>query len=255
MMKTIPLLFAGLLLFSSCSLFPTQSELDGTRWLLQSLGGQPLLEDTVISAKFSQDGISGTSGCNFYGAKISFSPVKRLEIVEVANTEMYCEVPSGIMEQEELYLQTLAAANSYQLEDDNLFLMDRAGDILFHYRLIPRFENNPALLIGKTWRLISAEGMDVYQLDSFSLQFEEESFQGKTLCRDYEGSYQSVEDSLHISMLSMLGEVNCGQPELIAEMTYTSLLEMVDQYQVTPDRLELYTVKNDKLIFEWLPAE
>jgi heat shock protein HslJ len=255
MMKTILLSLGCLLLFSSCALFPIQSELDGTRWLLQSLREQPLLADTAITAKFSQDGISGTSGCNFYGAKISFSPVKRLKIVEVANTEMYCEARSGLMEQEELYLQTLAAATSYRLEDDNLVLMDRAGDILLNFRLLPSFENNPELLFGKTWELIDAEGIKAHDLAGFSLQFEEDRFRGTTQCRDYEGSYQSAGDGIRIFTLSMLGEVNCSQAELIAEVTYTSLLEMVDQYQVTPDRLELYTVKYDKLIFEWLPAE
>ena len=157
-MKTILLSLACLLLFSSCALLTAQSELEDTRWLLQSLRGQPLLEDTVITANFSQDGISGTSGCNFYGAKISFSPVKRMEIVEVANTEMYCEAPSGLMEQEKLYLQTLVAVTSYRLEGDDLFSWIVQGDILLHYRLLPRFENNPALLIGKTWRLVLQKG-------------------------------------------------------------------------------------------------
>lgn len=142
MMKTILLSLVCLLLFSSCALLPTPPELDETRWKLQSLRGQPLREDTVITAKFSQDGISGTSGCNYYGAKVSFSPVHRMEIVDVANTEMYCEAPAGLMEQEELYLHTLAAVTSYRLEDEDLFLMDRAGDILLCDRLI--FEYSPA---------------------------------------------------------------------------------------------------------------
>ena len=75
------------------------------------------------------------------------------------------------------------------------------------------------------------------------------------MCRDYEGRYQSAEDCLHISTLTMLGEVDCSHEELVVEGAYTSLLEMIDQYQVTSDRLELYTKKYDRLIFEYSPAE
>ena len=87
------------------------------------------------------------------------------------------------------------------------------------------------------------------------MQFEEESFQGTTICRDSEGRYQSAGDGLHISMLTMLGEVDCSHEELVVEEAYTSLLEMVYQYQVTSDRLELYTMKYDRLIFEWSSVE
>ncbi len=254
-MKKILWWLGCLFLFSSCALLPTQSELDESRWLLQSLRGQSLLEDTAITAKFTPGGISGSSGCNNYGAKVSFLPFNRMEIDEVANTDMYCGVRSGLMEQEELYLQTLAAATSYRLENDNLVLMDRAGDILLNFRLLPSFDNNPELLYGKTWQLIEAEGMETYDLAAFTVQFEQDSFRGMTLCRDFEGNYQSGRDGIHIFMLSMLGEADCRQAELIAEGAYTSLHGMVEQYQVTPNRLELYTVKDQRLIFEWLPEE
>lgn len=250
MIKTTLLSLACLLLFSSCELLSTPSQLDETRWLLQSLRGQPLLEDTAITAKFSSGEISGTSGCNFYGAKISFSPFNRIKINEIANTEMGCREPPGLMEQEGLYLTTLATGEAYQLDEDELVILDKSGETLLHFRLLPSFDNNPELLYEKTWQLIEVEGMEVYNLAPFSLQFEQDSFRGTTLCRDYEGHYQSAGDDFHISMLSMLGEVDCSQTELIAEETYTSLLEMVDQFRVTPNRLELYTVKYQRLIFE-----
>lgn len=253
-MKTMLWLFACLLLVSSCVLLPAQSKLDETRWLLQSLRGQSLLEDTAITAKFSSGGVSGSAGCNNYGAKVSFLPINRMEIDEVANTEMGCQEPAGLMEQEALYLNTLAASAAYQLEKENLVILDSEGNTLLNFRLLPSFENNPELLYGKTWQLIEADGMEAYDLAAFSLQFDQDSFTGTTVCRGYEGSYQSVEDGIHIFMLSMLGEVDCSQAELTAEETYTSLLGMVDQYQVTPNRLELYTLKYQRLIFVWSPA-
>ncbi len=254
-MKTILWLFACPLLVSSCVLLPAQTKLDETRWLLQSLRGQPLLEDTAITAKFTPGGISGSSGCNYYGAKVSFLPINRMEIDEVANTEMGCQEPAGLMEQEVLYLNTLAASAAYRLEGDTLVIQDSDGNTLLNFRLLPSFENDPELLYGKTWQLIEADGMEAYDLAAFTVQFEQDSFRGTTLCRGYEGSYQSAGDGIHIFMLSMLGEVDCSHEELIAEGTYTSLLGMIDQYQVTANRLELYTVKYERLIFDWSPDE
>jgi hypothetical protein len=48
----------------------------------------------------------------------------------------------------------------------------------------------------------------------------------------------------------MTTEVNCGQEELQAEETYTSLLITVWQYNVSDTQLELYTDRGKKLVFQ-----
>jgi heat shock protein HslJ len=239
-----------ILFISGCISTSQQYVLSGTRWILKSMHGQELLADIAITLKITEGGISGTSGCNYYGAKYTTQPKNGIEIGEVAYTEMACHEPAGIMEQEEEYLSTFPKATSYSLDGENLFIVDKQGIILLQYRLLPNFEANPEGLIGKTWRLNYADGMEAYEPGKFTLRFDGSTFRGTTSCRDYKGTYQTDEDNIHIYVMEMTTDVECAKSEQYAEGTYTSLLEFIDQYHVSQNRLELYTVQNDKLIYE-----
>jgi heat shock protein HslJ len=252
MSRTYKIIIAlGCILFiPGCFSTSQQFELSGTRWLLQSMHGQELLGDTAITLKITEGGISGSSGCNLYGAKYTTRPKDGIEIDEVAHTDMACYEPAGILEQEEEYIGTIQEATSYSLDDENLIMLDEQGNILLKYRLLPKFEANPEGLIGKTWRLNYADSMEEYELGAFTLWFDGSMIGGTTSCRDYEGAYQPVEDGIQVTMLRMKTDVECSKTELLAEEIYTSLLERIDQYNVSQNRLELYTVQNDRLIFE-----
>jgi heat shock protein HslJ len=216
---------------------------------------QELLEDTAITLKFSERGISGSSGCNFYSAQYTRQPKNGIEIGEVANTEMGCSNPAGILEQGEAYISTIQKAISYRLNAENLFMMDAQGNILLQYRLLPKFEGDPEGLFEKTWRLVYADGMEEYELSAFTLWFNRSTFGGTTVCRDYEGDYQLVEESIRVTSLRMPTDLGCAQEELLTEGTYTSFFVSIDQFNVSQNRLELYTVQNDKLIYEIVSEE
>ncbi len=239
-----------ILFFSGCISTSQQLELSGTRWVLQWMQGQELLEGTPITLKITERGISGFSGCNLYSsAQYNTQPKNRIEINEVANTDMGC--PTDLLEQqEEEYINTLPKATNYRLSGENLFMMDEQGNILLQYRLLPKFEANPEGLIGKTWRLNDADGMEGYELEAFTLWFDGSTFGGTTSCRDYEGTYRTDEDIIAVTTLGMKIDGECTQLEQRAEGTYTTLLGWIDQYNVSENRLEFYTVQNDKLIYE-----
>jgi len=253
--KIIIIALGFILFFSGCISTPQQFMLSGTRWILQSMHGQELLEDTAIILKLTENEISGSSGCNLYYAQYTTQPKNRIEIDEVANTDMGCFEPVGILEQEEEYISTLQKATSYSLDGENLFIADKQGNILLQYQLLPKFEANPEGLIGKTWRLNYADGMEVYELGAFTLRFDGSTFGGTTSCRDYEGTYQTDKDSINVKLLTMTTDVDCVQKDRISEATYTTLLERIDQYNVSQNRLELYTVQNDKLVYELVSDE
>ena len=75
-----------------------------------------MLEGTEITALFdSATGqISGSAGANNYSGAYQISKNK-LSIQEIAHTEMYRLDPEGVMEQEDYYLKTLQAAESYEI--------------------------------------------------------------------------------------------------------------------------------------------
>jgi heat shock protein HslJ len=121
--------FVGTSILSSCSLFgSSQTELDGSRWQLQSLNGSGVAESLVVTAEFNDGRISGSSGCNSYGAGYTAADGK-LKVETIAMTEMAC-LDQGVMETEQQYLASLGGATGYKMTADQLELLDDAGNVV-----------------------------------------------------------------------------------------------------------------------------
>ncbi len=114
---------------------PTKTALDDTEWVLESYGEQgdlqAVLEGTEITASFdgAERQVTGSAGCNSYfsdyeasGNKLSFSVI--------AQTEMYCEAPEGVMEQEREYLTLLLDTATFMVEDSQLTISSSGGQVL-----------------------------------------------------------------------------------------------------------------------------
>ena len=114
------------------------SSLEGTQWLLVSLGGEtPLASTAPPSAEFSEDEISGSTGCNHYFGAYEVSGSK-ITIRDLASTEMACMDPEGVMDQEQAFLAALRETASYSLDGDRLEFLDATGSA----RMV--FESAPA---------------------------------------------------------------------------------------------------------------
>ena len=109
--------------------------LENTNWVLESYGEQgnlqTVLEGTEITAIFdSAEGqLSGSTGCNSYFASYEANGNK-LSISAIAHTEMYCDAPEGVMEQEREYLTLLLDAATFQVEDSQLMISSSGGQVL-----------------------------------------------------------------------------------------------------------------------------
>jgi heat shock protein HslJ len=73
--------------------------LEGTQWVLVTLEGEPPLAGTALSAEFSADEIRGSTGCNHYFGTYKASG-SNITIGDLAQTEMYCADPDGVMDQQ-----------------------------------------------------------------------------------------------------------------------------------------------------------
>jgi heat shock protein HslJ len=134
---TIALMAIAVLLVA-CGPSPADSSsLQGTQWVLVSLGEEPPLAGTAPSAKFSADEMSGSAGCNTYFATYTITG-SEITLGDVASTEMWCMDPEGVMDQEQAFLAALASAASHRLAGANLELLDETG------RVILTFEPRPA---------------------------------------------------------------------------------------------------------------
>ncbi len=113
-----------------------QAALEGTVWHLTGYNTgsaiSSLTLDTEVTATLTDGQIEGSAGCNTYFASYALDG-SHIEIGPVANTEMYCMEPEGVMDQEMDYLATLAAADTYEIARDTLTIFDAEGTRLLTY--------------------------------------------------------------------------------------------------------------------------
>ncbi len=78
---------------------------------------QTPLEGTQITATFTNEAVSGSSGCNEYTGPVT--PVDdHFNVGPLAVTAQECVEPAGIMEQEQAYLAALQGTAGYQWQQD-----------------------------------------------------------------------------------------------------------------------------------------
>lgn len=97
-----------------------QSKLEGSRWLLEDLGGKGVLDRAQATLLFSAPGrISGRGSCNrisgpvsIEGSKIHFGPL--------ISTRMACS--PAVNEQEANYMKALANAERFKTKESHLLI-------------------------------------------------------------------------------------------------------------------------------------
>lgn len=129
-----------------------------TWWTLVSLAGEngtqtPVLDGTGVTVTFSAEGsLGGSAGCNHYSADYTVDGAT-LTIKPAVRTEMYCNEPPGIMDQEDRYLALLTDVASYRMEANRLILADSDGTDLLVFEKAAQTPNLP--LVGTDWVLES----------------------------------------------------------------------------------------------------
>ncbi len=112
------------------------TNLDGTTWVLVSLNGQPPVAGSNIRLHFGvgqqQRQFEGFSGCNSYGGTYT-SDQNTLKFVEIQSTAMACE-RQDLMQQEQVYVQALQKAATYQIENGRLEIGDAGGQTVLVFQ-------------------------------------------------------------------------------------------------------------------------
>ena len=103
-------------------------DLTGTKWVLVSNSGTNPLPDHEITLEFQEDGrMGGSAGCNSYGADYALQGVSFVPGM-IISTMMACEEP--IMQHESSYLSALQSMQYFQLDTDQLLLVNPDGHYL-----------------------------------------------------------------------------------------------------------------------------
>ena len=113
-------------------------ELSAGTWALEAYSWnwyRGVLNGTEVTIEFSTGEVPtlrGTAGCNQYGARFTATGDK-LEIGPIANTEMLCREPEGVMDQEMRYLSTLRSVARFRIRDNGLLMYDASGRLVLAF--------------------------------------------------------------------------------------------------------------------------
>ena len=103
--------------------------LNGTTWELYSIGKYSPITGSKTTIRFEDGQVSGLGGCNQYGGEYKSSG-RTLSFSMLHMTEMACMSPEEIMEQEQLFLQYLGDARSFEIVNGQLQISGSDGEAL-----------------------------------------------------------------------------------------------------------------------------
>jgi len=97
-------------------------------------GVASLVPGTVITARFEDGIMSGSSGCNRYRAGYT-TEGSGISLAPGMGTRMHCQEPDGVMEQEQRFLELFAAAAAFERRDGTILaISDAEGALLLQFR-------------------------------------------------------------------------------------------------------------------------
>jgi len=117
--------------------------LEGTGWILSSLGGQVPPTGATATARFEGGRVQGTNGCNRYTAPVVTRGTNVQISPKAATTNMAC--PPDIMKLADAFMRALVAARSFRISSEQLDLVGADGTVL------ARFSAQSQALTGTSW--------------------------------------------------------------------------------------------------------
>jgi heat shock protein HslJ len=103
--------------------------LEGTSWVLFAYRKSSPIPGTKITISFEDGQASGNASCNSYGGGYQVEG-QQIGFDALFMTEMACMDPEGIMEQESTYLQMLADAKRFEIQEGRLILFMEGHETL-----------------------------------------------------------------------------------------------------------------------------
>ncbi len=215
-------------------------------WNLISFNnGQEAMVSVIIgsevTARFSEDGVlSGSAGCNRYSGGYEIEG-DTITIGNLANTEMFCGSPEGVMEQEMQYLTALQNAAVYHIDGTRLEIRDANGSGVAYYEAAEATD-----LSGITWNLLfhnnGRGGMVSTIIDTqITAVFDEEGvLTGSAGCNNYTAAYETDDQQITIGPAAST-RMFCAEPEGIMEQEaqYLAALENAAVYLIEGNGLEI----------------
>ncbi|MCY4114598.1 MAG: META domain-containing protein [Chloroflexi bacterium] len=269
MRSTVPIgpLIILLFLVAACGGGDPDPDLAGEgTWVLESLDGRPVIEESTITLRIGDNSINGIDGCNSYGGRSEEGTLVAgtdgvLSIPPFGATEMLCQEPEGVMAQADAYVAALLQGERFRIADDRLEILDSGGATRLIFVKRAPLPGSPIDLKGTAWRLLM-EGDAMDGVGAPTLAFlDHRLVTGATACRSFAATYGTSEGALRFRGTGMLGSSqswqSCAKNERILEGEFTDSLTWAREYSIDQEggssRLTIWSIRGNTLTFEPLP--
>ena len=154
------------------------------------------------------------------------------------------------MEQEDAYLDFLYDVTLYRITGNNLEIGITANQRQLVFERKPEYPMETADLVGTSWLLVSMDGDDITEGLAITLSFDSDSIaSGRAGCFDYELHYQASGDDISWGMTSRRSGELSSRLENEA-LRYTDSLMWGANYRLSEERLEIFTLRGETLVYE-----
>lgn len=207
-------------------------------WRLSELAGKPPVGENPVTAIITESGsVSGSGGCNRYGADFAIDGSSLKLTSPPRSTMMACA--EDVMAQEAAFFAVLEKATTFAVVDENLQLKDESGAVLAAFSAVKQE------LAGTTWKLTgfndgSALRSPVVGTD-LRLEFSAEGQLSVTGGCNTLGSSFSTENRIFTAGPVVSTMMACESPEGVMdqENALRKAIESATSYVIEGDQLTL----------------
>ncbi len=238
---------------------------EGVTWVLQTLDGEPVLDGTFVWLRVDGNEFEGLDGCNrYFGWHEDGTPVASadggFEDPPTTRTLIGCEIPAGIIEQADKYIELLGQGQRFRVEDDRLAILNGEGEKQLVFVRQTPLVGEAVELADTAWQLMAGDSMDTGVRKATLVFLDERHAVGITACRGYVASYRVSGKRLDSgeSGMTEYGRPGCAREARRQEGQFTTDLSRAIEYSVSEEdgtrRLRIRTSRGRTLTFEPLTA-
>jgi heat shock protein HslJ len=210
---------------------------DGTNWALTDRSDLGVaLGGVAVTASFNDSAMSGSSGCNTYGAPIARDDPKVEITGAIATTQIACVGPADSVEQ--AYLKMLPDVRTYAISGEQLTLKDLGGKALLVYRA-----SGVSDIVGG-WVVTSLyTGTAIQSVvggATLTAEFARDQVSGESGCNSFSGPATIGRTAIRLGPLASTLRA-CADAALgTQERHYLAALTLARTYEVKGGRLTLF---------------
>lgn len=226
------------LLLAACVPASPQPSVDGTAWILATLGGQALTANTTVTLSFENGKASGSDGCNRYGASFTVTGDKLTFGKDMMSTMMAC--PEPVMKQATAFTKALQSTATYKSDGKQLTLLDGSG------KTLATFTAQSTTLGGTTWNVTGINNgkqavVSVLAGSKLTAEFGTDGkLTGSAGCNNYNTTYGTTGKTIKIGPAATTRKL-CADPAGVMEQEaqFVKALQDATVYSMEGNKLEL----------------